>query len=251
MPVSEFEVRSVGPSTRIFEGHAAVYGQEAEIAGLFRETVEDVAFNRTLKANPTVDFLFDHDGMTLASTRSKPQTLRLASDSVGLHVEAEIDLRMNAATDVAIAAERGDLTSMSYAFYTPRGGDVWDDDPEDGGLPKRSLREVSLNNGDVSAVKNPAYAGATGGIRSDVLMMLESRGVKLRSLNPYIEALELVVHGSEHDPDEVRAAIEVLEALIERPVETTQVTPGPVPALDLDAIRARQANRKRRFALIG
>lgn len=186
-PLTGIEVREKeGDSdTLVFEGHAAVFNQETVIGderGAFRERILPEAFDRSLKNGADVRYLINHEGMPLARTKSG--TLTLERDEHGLRMHAELDAKNPLVQSLRSAVSRGDMDGMSFAFWTPKDGDIWDNEPEDGGLRLRSLREVSIHNGDVSSVTYPAYEGATGGIRADqpfaeIRSALAERGIEL------------------------------------------------------------------------
>ena len=75
--------------------------------------------------------LIDHQGIPLARTKSG--TLRLAEDSRGLHVSADLEPRSSIVNNLGHAMARGDLDQMSFAFHCTR--DSWDDDFTHAGRP--------------------------------------------------------------------------------------------------------------------
>lgn len=160
-PLSGFELREQpdgsGGSRLTFTGYACVTESPYPVRdalGEYQETVSRTAFDKTLADGADVSFLVNHEGVSMARTRSG--SLRLASDSRGLHVEARLN---PARPDVQIARaaiDDGELNEMSFAFKAIR--QKWDDDYTD-----RRLDEVSLHRGDVSIVNygmNPATAGS-------------------------------------------------------------------------------------------
>jgi phage head maturation protease len=84
--------------------------------------------------------------------------MRLAEDSTGLHVEADLNPGQSAVRDLQIAMERGDVDEMSFGFRVVR--QDWSPD-----YMSRSITEVNLNKGDVSVVNYGANP-ATGGLAS-------------------------------------------------------------------------------------
>jgi phage head maturation protease len=83
--------------------------------------------------------------------------MRLAEDSTGLHVEADLDPRNGQVADIRSAMERGDLDEMSFAFRVTR--QEWSPD-----YSQRDITEVNMNKGDVSIVNygaNPHTSGLT------------------------------------------------------------------------------------------
>lgn len=144
--------RSDDANTATFRGYASVFGHPYDVAGLFTETVHRGAFARTLRNEPKIHFLVNHDGIPLASTQGG--TLLLREDERGLAVLATLDLRSPLAQTVASAVERQDLSEMSFGFQVK--DDAWNDD-----YTERSINEVRLF--EVSVVPrgaNPATTAA-------------------------------------------------------------------------------------------
>jgi HK97 family phage prohead protease len=154
-----FEFRSSGDGMT-FSGYAAVFDSPSEPLP-FIETIAPGAFRSSLQSRNQVKMFVNHDSnMVLASTRSG--SLRLAEDSKGLFAEADLP-NTTYARDLAVMMRRGDVTSMSFGFSVPNGGDQWAD-----GATRR-LNTVRLH--EVSVVTGfPAYEGTSAQLRSiDVL----------------------------------------------------------------------------------
>lgn len=150
------ELRAEDNAVRV-SGHAAVFNQEADIGGYFREVIRPGAFTRAIQEDD-VPFLIEHEGLPLARTASG--TLKLSEDQRGLLIESELDA---ADPDVARCVpkmKRGDLSKMSFAFVATR--QEWDE--TDPASPLRIIHECRLF--DVSIVTNPAYSGTDIGLRS-------------------------------------------------------------------------------------
>lgn len=138
------------------EGYAAVFGQETEIGGFFREVIEKGAFSEAIGRDDVV-FLINHDGLPLARTRSG--TLRLSEDNHGLKIETMLDPEDPDVKSISGKMKRGDLDKMSFAFFPEV--QEWD---ESGDLPLRTIKRASLH--DVSIVTTPAYDGTEIALRS-------------------------------------------------------------------------------------
>lgn len=138
------------------EGYAAVFDEEADIGGMFREKIERGAFSDAIGRDDVV-FLINHDGLPLARTSSG--TLKLEEDERGLKMSTTLDSEDPDVKSIAGKMARGDLNKMSFAFYP----DVqeWDDS---GDIPVRTIRKASLR--DVSVVTTPAYDGTEIALRS-------------------------------------------------------------------------------------
>jgi len=207
MAFRDVELSATDASTLTFRGYASVTETPYEIEDMFgpySEVIRAGAFAKTLSDGADVPFKINHDGMTLARTKSG--TMRLAEDSTGLYVEADLDPRQGAVRDLQVAMDRGDVDEMSFAFRVIR--QVWSPDYD-----QRDITEVSLHKGDVSVVNygaNPATAGAS-----------------MRSLD-----LSSLVRGGYLTPDQVRE----LEGL--PPLEE----PAPTPDLSLYGARLRALN---------
>lgn len=160
---TEFEVRGkrgTGGGV-IVTGHGAVFNVLSRNLGGFVERIDPGAFKQTLGNNPDVRALINHDPMHILG-RTRSGTLRLSTDSTGLAYEIDMPDRSDA-RDLEISMERGDITQSSFAFYVSRGGDEWGETED--GFPLRTIRNVSLNDGDVSPVTYPAYPDADSGVR--------------------------------------------------------------------------------------
>lgn len=147
-----------GGSTLHFTGYACVTESAYEMEdwlGPFDEVVRAGAFKQTLSQNADVPFKINHEGLTLARTKSG--TMRLSEDSTGLYVDADLDPGSPHVKSLRSAMDRGDVDEMSFAFWVVR--QQWSPD-----FMQRDILEVNINKGDVSVVNygaNPATAGAS------------------------------------------------------------------------------------------
>jgi HK97 family phage prohead protease len=152
------ELRELEGGSLRFTGYASVTESAYEMEdwlGDYTEVIRRGAFSKTLAEAADVPFKLNHSGMTLARTKSG--TMRLAEDSTGLHVEADLDPANGDVRNIRSAMERGDLDEMSFAFRVTR--QEWSPD-----YTQRDITEVNLNKGDVSIVNygaNPHTAGLT------------------------------------------------------------------------------------------
>lgn len=152
---SPAEVRAEGETIKV-SGYAAVFNEEADIAGMFRERIAPGAFKDAIGRDDVV-FLVNHDGLPMARTRSG--TLTLKEDERGLYIESELDPEDPDVRSIVPKMKRGDLDKMSFAFMPTK--QEWDDSGE---IPLRTITEAQLF--DVSIVTNPAYEGTDIGLRS-------------------------------------------------------------------------------------
>lgn len=136
-------------------GHAAVFNQETNVAGFFREIIRPGAFLNSI-GRDDVPFLIEHGGLPLA--RNKSGTLKLSEDSVGLMVDSMLDGMDPDVMRIVPKMARGDLNKMSFGFIATR--QEWD---ENGDIPLRTIHEAQLF--DVSIVTSPQYTGTDIGLR--------------------------------------------------------------------------------------
>lgn len=175
--VSEFRVESRGKASTIV-GHAAVFNSLSEDLGGYREIIAPGAFS-DLGAKG-VFALWNHDErFIIAGTNDG--SLRLAEDSVGLHVEMD-PMDTPTIRDLVIEPiRRGLVNKMSFAFDSV--DDSWG---KDGGIDVRTIKSVRLY--DVSPVTFPAYRQtdismrALGAVirampRADILRLLETNAM--------------------------------------------------------------------------
>ncbi len=151
------EVREDDDGKIRVEGYAAVFDDEANIAGMFRERIAPGAFTAALERGDDVSFLINHEGLPMARTRSG--TLKLEQDERGLRVVSDLDVNDPDVKRIIPKMKRGDLDKMSFAFIARQ--QEWDDrqDP-----PLRTVMDVELF--DVSIVTEPAFQGTEIGLRS-------------------------------------------------------------------------------------
>jgi uncharacterized protein len=137
-------------------GYAAVFNQEVDIGGWFREVIAPGAFTEAIGRDDVV-FLINHMGLPLARTRSG--TLKLSEDSTGLRMESDLDPQDPDVLSIVGKMKRGDLDKMSFAFIPEI--EQWDDT---GDTPLRTIVKARLY--DVAIVTTPAYDGTSIGLRS-------------------------------------------------------------------------------------
>jgi HK97 family phage prohead protease len=147
------EVRKQAGGVATLEGYASATEQVYEMwdwLGSYGEVVRAGAFTKTLSENPQTQLLLNHAGLSMAYTRAG--TLRLAEDSTGLHMAADVNTGRNDVRDMVTAIEDGNVDEMSFAFRVTR--QQWSPDYD-----QRDILEVDIHRGDVSVVNfgaNPA-----------------------------------------------------------------------------------------------
>lgn len=184
-PRSQFELREVpngtGGTNLKFTGFASVtcadhdddssaYEME-DWLGPWTESILAGAFKNTIEQSCDTAFLINHQGMTLARTKSGTMKLSEVTEPnaspiygvTGLYTEAQLDPQNPLVQQVRSAVERGDLDEMSFAFRIMR--QEWNEDWD-----RRWIGEVSLDKGDSSLVNygaNP-HTGGTVDLRQKI-----------------------------------------------------------------------------------
>ncbi len=147
---SGLEVRSKAKTNEIvISGRPIVYGASYRVVdafGSFTETMAPGVARDVLARGADVRFLFNHDGLPMA--RSTAGTLTLRDTPSALMFSASLDARQQIANDLAVAIERGDVSSMSAGFIVAR--DEWDERQEN-----RTIHQLASLL-DISAVTYPA-----------------------------------------------------------------------------------------------
>lgn len=199
------EVREVADGFN-FRGYAAVFDSLSHDLGGFKEIVRPGAFTRSLKENPDVRMLFNHDpSKILART---PRTLKVQEDSRGLAVEAQLP-NTSYGRDLAESLGRGDISQMSFRFRVKQ--DEWENRD---GTQVRSLKDVDLV--EVSAVTFPAYDAAEGTVEQ---RMIESA---VRAMDEVRAGRQL----SSANRETLRAIMKQLEAmLLENDARSLEMNP--------------------------
>lgn len=234
MAATVLEVRDDDTEGITLTGYASTFNDPYDM-GWYTETVEPNAFKRTLGRKPDVRLLMNHDGLPLARTTSK--TLTLDTDSKGLRVSASLDPSDPDVASLVPKMKRGDLNQMSFAFRVD--SDVWEDD-----FSKRTLRELDLNNGDVSVVTYPANPNASVAIRAT--------GTNVEAITSALAALE----ARSATDDEVvavltRALAHFRAEPIAEPISEPIMEPEPVTEEPQRNAAVLLKARARRLALLG
>jgi uncharacterized protein len=155
------EVRTNADGSKTIRGIAIPFNSKSVDLGGFAEIVSPTALDRTLKENPDVLLLRQHDEGTVMS-RTTSGTLKLTVTKRGLEFEANLSAKSTLAMDTADAISRGDLDAMSFGFniHGPEGDD-WADVK---GQLVRTLRDIDL--AEISCVSWPAYKASSVSLRS-------------------------------------------------------------------------------------
>ena len=140
-------------------GYAAVFDQETDIGGQFREVLRRGAFAEAI-AKDDIHALYNHD-YAFVIGRKKAGTLEISEDEHGLRVEITPP-NTQTARDLAENIRSGNIDQMSFAFSMDGGKQTWD---ETGELPLRVIDRVGALF-EVSVVPRGAYPTTEIGLRS-------------------------------------------------------------------------------------
>lgn len=205
-------------------GYATVYDTPYEVwdwLGSYTEIMAQGAATKTLAEAPDVRYLINHDGVPLARTKSG--TLRLFEDEVGMGYETEpLDMRNPRVAEIVSAMEREDAAESSMMFRVVKND--WSPDYE-----QRTIREISMHDGDVSTVTFPANAATTSGLRSLDLVEALSTAADL-------DALLVEARGRDDLTTTIAAAADRLSGVLEqlRAGRPDPAAADPPPQRDID-----------------
>lgn len=157
-----FEFRADGDAPKI-AGHAALFNTDADIGGYYTERILPGAFAETI-GKDDIRALFNHNPDYVLG-RNKANTLSLSEDERGLAVEISPP-DTQTARDLMTSIRRGDVSQMSFGFYTLDA--EW---KTENGHDVRVLKTLQLF--DVSPVTFPAYAQTDVSVRSATEIMAD------------------------------------------------------------------------------
>jgi HK97 family phage prohead protease len=202
--VRDVEARQSDDGTMRLRGYAAVFNDES-VPMPFIETIAPGAFRKTLSESPNVVFLVNHEGLPLAATKNG--TLTLTEDERGLFMDATI-ADTTQGRDLYTLVERGDVDQMSFAFRVIR--QKYNDDRS-----RRTLTEISLADGDVSAVTFPAYVTtsieAREQMRAALQAIKEGRDISPEAMN----ALKMVFADLSEGHEYIMRSLEMMNEFLE------------------------------------
>ncbi len=141
---------------RTLTGYAAIFGAESQDLGGFVETVRAGAFARSLRSNPDVKALINHEPSLLLGRT--PGTLKLEEDTRGLKFRVALP-DTSYARDIYFSIRRGDATQCSFAFTVREQRWGTKTMPDGREIATRELLDAELL--DVSIVTFPAYTATT------------------------------------------------------------------------------------------
>ena len=156
----DIRVETRADGTEELTGYAAVFDSKSVEMGWlqrFTESIKPGAFGRSLRENPDVKALLDHDtGQIIARTLNG--SLTLSEDSRGLKVSI-VPVQTEDGKKAVEWVRSGLVDAMSFGFETV--SDRW---MVRDGLDHRELLDVNLY--EVSLVAFPAYPATSIGVRS-------------------------------------------------------------------------------------
>ena len=159
----------------VLEGYAAVFNQDADIGGWFRERIRPGAFTDTLKRNDQVYALFNHDPSQVLGVNFKSDGtaggVKLHEDRTGLRTTIR-PIGTDIGERVSQMVREGVIDKMSFAFVSE--DEVW---IRENGVDIREITRAKLY--DVSPVTYPAYSGTSIGARADLIV--SQRAMEARS----------------------------------------------------------------------
>jgi HK97 family phage prohead protease len=156
-PGHELRMVTGDDGSKVLTGYGIVYNSPSCDLGGFTEIVGPGAVTESLRQNPNILFLRDHDNSILLGRA--PKTLALTDDAVGLRFAVTLPPTQQA-NDVAVLVERGDLPGCSFSFRSIE--DNWEKKPN--GQLVRTLKKINIS--ELSVVSIPAYPATAVALRS-------------------------------------------------------------------------------------
>lgn len=156
--VTGLEVRAEEGERPKLVGYAAVFSEQSEDLGGFREQIAPGAFASSL--GDDIRALVNHDSSRVIG-RTRSGTLALEEDERGLRAEITPP-DTSYGRDLVESVSRGDVSQMSFGFRVRPGGQRFEE--RDDGMILRTLTDVQLF--EVSPVTFPAYPQTDIAVRS-------------------------------------------------------------------------------------
>lgn len=223
---SNVQVREAGEGKKTIEGFIP-YNSRSEDLGGFYEYISESAFAKTLNDGADVRALVNHDSSQLIG-RVSNGSLRLRSESDGLHIECDLVDGISFHDDLYRSIQANLNTGLSFGFSIIK-QDYGTEEVNGRSVETHTLKEVRLY--EVSyGVTFPAYPETNASARN-------IRGIDLSALNSALNHETLTTD----DEALVRNYIEQLRTIIE-PVETEETTEAaestPVEPVESEQYRA-------------
>lgn len=172
------ELRAQGDEGSVLEGYAAVFNEWTQVgpkAWGFMERVAPGAFAQTIREDDILA-TFNHNFDQMLG-RTSSSTLQLSEDTKGLRaVITPPDTSVG--RDVVTVIKRGDVKGMSFMFRVRK--DLWEDDPDNEEMPRRTLLDVRLI--EAGPVSLPAYPQTTIAVRDHVKAWRAARAQRAQTM---------------------------------------------------------------------
>lgn len=210
-------------------GHAAVFNSLSEDLGGFRETIRPGAFTRSIKDNPDIYALQEHDSR-FPLARTGNGSLFLKEDRRGLAVDIR-PTDTSYARDLMLNVREDLINKMSFAFSIVQ--ENWTGGSKD---QVREVQEVNLY--EVSPVTFPAYSSTDLQARS----ALSAAGLEFEPLGGVLFKARHQVPLTTGERDLVKRSIQILTAyLTPEPSRTgrPEAKRTPLRSQKLTALQAR------------
>ncbi len=157
---TEIRLATGADGSKVLSGYAVRFNSPSVDLGGFTEICSPGMFTRTLRESPDVVMLRDHVSSQLLG-RTTARTLVLNQDAKGLAFTVTLP-NTAIAEDTAENIRTGNLTSCSFGFNVPQGGDTWASAPD--GAVVRTLLDVNL--AEISVTSFAAYPATSISLRS-------------------------------------------------------------------------------------
>ena len=160
LSVAELRATKADDGKLNVKGYAIVYDTWAADGYGGRERVARGAAKKTLKEQPDIRALWNHNS-DIVLGRTSNNTLRLKEDNHGLSIDLELP-DTQAGRDAHTLIQRGDVSQMSFGFNIDK--ILEEKNPDDENKIDRTIKEIILY--EVSPVTFPFYPTTEIGVRA-------------------------------------------------------------------------------------
>lgn len=188
-------------------GYGAVFNKWYPVYD-FQERVAPSAFNKTLRDNPDIRGMFNHDPNYLLG-RTESGTMTVETDRKGMRYAIKADAQDPNSASVARKIERGDVDGSSMMFFVIK--DEWQTKTENGieTPTKRTITELQL------IETGPVVLPASPTTTAKVKRMAQSTGLDFEELEGIFIKFRAGFLPQGEQSELVKRSIETLNQLLE------------------------------------
>jgi len=184
LQATQMEIRKADEGPTTIEGYAAKFNVDSVPMWGFTERIAPGTFTRTLKENPDIKALWNHDSNCVIGS-TKGGSLQLSEDDVGLKFSLDPG-DTSWGKDALECIKRGDVSGVSFGFMTQKC--EWDYTDPDNTI--RTLTDVDLY--EISPTPFPAYPDTevqARSIKDEFEKFMQENPAPAVKIDPYLHEL--------------------------------------------------------------